>query len=447
MDRARSIPLAPVLSPEPLPTAAWRRFLFRFGVLFLALVLSVRLIGLIPWTGWLNRQVYAAWRAIVPWVGREILHLDKPVPLAASGSGDKLFDWLQVGTMLALALLGAAVWVWFDRRRRADALLGELTRIGLRYFLGAIMLSYGMSKILRQQMPEPGFHRWLQPYGESSPMGLVWTFMGHSWAYSAIAGGLEFLGGFLLFFRRTTALGALILVPVLANVLFLNLCFDIPVKLYSGLYLAFAIVLAAPSLRALVDVLWFHRTTTPPTPLRSWPTGRPARLLFVAKLSMILWLLWLIPTQSVWRWAERPVPAKSDLVGLYEVETFSRNGRELPPLLTDAQRWRRLAIDERNLLTVFYMNDTRRAFQLRAGPGFGKLTLQPFTAPSRPGGNRPPPAASITLDYTRTSPDRFLLAGKLDGADLSVTLRRADERKLLLPTRGFHWISEQPFNR
>ena len=38
-------------------------------------------------------------------------------------------------------------------------------------------------------------------------MGLLWTFMGHSPAYSAFTGAAEALAGALLLFRRTTLLG------------------------------------------------------------------------------------------------------------------------------------------------------------------------------------------------------------------------------------------------
>ena len=57
------------------------------------------------------------------------------------------------------------------------------------------MFGPGMIKLLRQQMPEPSMARLLLPFGESSPMELLWVLMGQSWLYSAFAGAAEFLGG------------------------------------------------------------------------------------------------------------------------------------------------------------------------------------------------------------------------------------------------------------
>jgi hypothetical protein len=42
-----------------------------------------------------------------------------------------------------------------------------------------------------------GGDRLLKPYGESSPMGLLWTFMGYSTGYNLFTGGAEALGGLL----------------------------------------------------------------------------------------------------------------------------------------------------------------------------------------------------------------------------------------------------------
>lgn len=38
------------------------------------------------------------------------------------------------------------------------------------------------------QFPTPTADKLMQPYGESSPMGILWTFMGSSTAYTIFAG-------------------------------------------------------------------------------------------------------------------------------------------------------------------------------------------------------------------------------------------------------------------
>lgn len=41
----------------------------------------------------------------------------------------------------------------------------------------------------------------------------------------------------------------------------------------------------------------------------------------------------------------------------------------------------------------------------------------------------------------------LVIEGLLDGTEQRLTLHRIDEQAMRLPSRGFHWINEQPYNR
>ncbi|HEY4230313.1 MAG TPA: hypothetical protein VGO79_09075 [Thermoanaerobaculia bacterium] len=43
--------------------------------------------------------------------------------------------------------------------------------------------------------------------------------------------------------------------------------------------------------------------------------------------------------------------------------------------------------------------------------------------------------------------DRLVLEGELDHHRSRLELRRLDDSKFLLVSRGFHWVQERPFNR
>jgi hypothetical protein len=434
--RARQAPMF-----APLPGGWWRRFGFRLIALYVGLFVAGTLADFIPVAGWAGRIYEGMWKNFVPWFARVVLQVSEPVVFKSSGSGDKLFDWVQAAAMLTVALIGALGWSVFDRARRWDGWARDVTHIAARYFLGAMMLSYGIAKILHLQMPGPDFPRLLEPYGESSPMGLAWTFVGLSWAYSAFAGGLEFLGGALLFFRRTTALGALLTAAVMTNVLMMNLCFDIPVKLFSAQLLFLALLLAAPKASRLCDVLVWHRTSPPEADVdlvRRWPTGRAGRLFTVVKVLIVLLIFWGVAGQRTWTWLNTPAPARSPLYGLYEVTSFKRDGETRPPLLTDALRWRRVAINDRNLLWLVSMDDRGSYYRLKFSSNAGSFTLQAING-------RDQPLEPFT--FRQVAPDQLVLEGKFGGARLVVELRRADEIKLRLINRGFHWVSEVPFNK
>ena len=101
----------------------------------------------------------------------------------------------------------------------------------------------------------PTFGRLVEPLGEFSPMGLLWNFMGYSTPYIIFSGLAEVTGATLLLFRRTATLGAMASAAVLLNIVMLNFCYDVPVKLYSLNLLLMAIFLMAPDLPRLANLL------------------------------------------------------------------------------------------------------------------------------------------------------------------------------------------------
>ena len=162
-----------------------------------------------------------------------ILQLKKPVTVFTNGSGDTTFDYLFVLTIFLLSLIGAVVWTAIDRKRTSYKKLYFWLSLIVCYYLAFYMITYGLAKVFKSQFPFPGPARLLQPYGDSSPMGLAWTFMGYSKMYNLYTGGAEVLAGILLLFRKTRMLGSLVTVAVMSNIVAMNFSYDIPVKLFS----------------------------------------------------------------------------------------------------------------------------------------------------------------------------------------------------------------------
>ena len=54
---------------------------------------------------------------------------------------------------------------------------------------------------------------------------------------------------------------------------------------------------------------------------------------------------------------------------------------------------------------------------------------------------------SHAVHYVRSAPDHLTLEGKVGAIAMSVQLEKLDVGKSLLMSRGFHWISEEPYNR
>lgn len=406
----------------------------RFGILYAGLFIAARVAGVMPGRSGLAGYYYRFKLRCVDWVAEHVLRLGGPTNHVSDWSGDQVYDWVLIATLLGVALAGALVWMGLDRSRRRERLAVEIIRIVMRYRLGATMLGYGIDKVLLVQMPRPSIDMLLRSYGESSPMGLLWTFMGQSWIYSAFTGGLEMVGGLLLLFRRTTTLGALIVAGVMLNVLMLNFGYDVPVKLYSTHYLVFAMALAAPDLRRLANLFVFNRATSPVTHTTAWPGARVSLIVKVLAISAILGQ---IPIRRTWIWIEWQKPTKSELYGLYEVEKFTLNGTERAPLTTDSLRWRRVGFDAGGLTTVVFMNDARKHFRF-AMEGPGRLVLASLGERSSRGD---------VLDFVRVGADAVTIRGALNNGAVVIELRRAADEKLLLREREFRWVTDRTLVR
>ena len=131
------------------------------------------------------------------------------------------------------------------------------------------MLSYGANKMWRAQFPAPRLTRLIEPYGQTQPADLMWTFMGMSRLYSVFGGLGEMLGAVLLMVPRMATLGALIPAAVMSNVLVLNLAYDVPRKIYSIHLIALCIFVMLPDLRRMLDFFVLNRQAqlTKPVPL------------------------------------------------------------------------------------------------------------------------------------------------------------------------------------
>ena len=150
--------------------------------------------------------------------------------------------------------------------------------------------------------------------------------MGFSQVYAGFAGLAEVLAGLLLLSRRTTSLGALMAVAVMANVAIMNSCFDVPVKLHSSMFLLMAVYLVVPELRRFADV-FIHNRRVEPVDLGAPVLGRRLRIArLVAKGGFLLSVVWFaggLLTAYLGRGGERPA-----LYGAWEVEHFEIGGAD-----------------------------------------------------------------------------------------------------------------------
>jgi uncharacterized membrane protein YphA (DoxX/SURF4 family) len=409
------------------------RWLFSYAVLYV-LPFPFDLLDMLRGNHWVFFQYVKLWKPVVVWTGKRLFGLD--ITVMPAGSGDTTFNYVQLLCYAVAATVAAALWTAADRRRTSYDRLYDWLRASVRLYLGYTMLSYGFAKIFKAQFPYPSADTLMEPFGDASPMGLLWTFMGASAAYNVFTGLGEAVGGLLLFSRRTTLLGSLVCIGVLANVVMLNMSYDVPVKLLSLHLLGFAVFLAAHDLERLLDM--FVRDRVPaPAQLRPLLTTRRWHWAAIAARSVLALVLVVAFARnsraSMARYGDL-APKPRDY-GVWSVDAESVDGVPRPPLATDGERWRSVVF-ERSWVTVQLMSNQLVSYSADFDEAKGLVT---FTAEAE--------ADNAVFRFVRTGPDRLELRGAVHGHQLELTLRRLPPKSSLLLSRGFHWINEVPFSR
>jgi hypothetical protein len=420
---------------EPVaPSSDWsfaQRVGFRFLVTYIVLYSGPFPIDALPFTGTVGAEVLKFWQAVVPRVGVHLLRLSRPVSLRASGSGDKLFDWVQIATMLLLAALVTVAWSLIDSRRRNYTKAFAWFQVYLRYWLGAVLLVYGFDKVVPNQFEPMNPVRLTEYFGEASPGGFAWSFLGFSVPYVVFCGLGETVAGLLLFWRRTATLGAFIGAAVMSNVFMLNMNYDIPVKQYSGHLLLMLCFLVACDHERLIDVFLRNGTAAPRPATPLFKSAGLARAGAAVAIAFVAWTVYsdLHRELGLLRTFGRLRP-QPPVYGIFEVEQVVKNGVVQLPLLTDSTRWRRMATSGRTA-SIRFVTDSVARYTLNVDSTRHRLTFA---------------AQRDTIKFRYAMPDsaHLVLHGRVKGDSVDVSFRRRDESSYLLVSRGFHLVNETP---
>jgi hypothetical protein len=373
-------------------------------------------------------------------VGDRILHVQ--VILQPTGSGDTMRAY--VGCLCAAIIAAAAALFWmvigfiahkWKPSWSGNAFLYGLVRVQVRFFLAEMLFGYGFAKVFPLQFSEPSSYRLNEQLGDMSPMGLLWTFMGFSTPYQMFTGAVEVVSGLLLTTRRTAFAGALLTMAAMGQVFVLNMCFDVPVKLYSFHYLVMALFLAAPELPRFTSAIVLGKAVAaiPFAPLLEKPWLD--RTALVLRTVLVLLMLWGQIHVGYQRWNEWHGGPQPPALGRWDVVSMQIDNRE--PSKGDPKAWVSLDFMNKSLLRLSGPTPPTVVYRIAWKPEAKNVTFTKFSAPEW--------SASFAYEFPR--PDALELRGSVDGKAIVATLKRAPEKHYELMTRGFHWIQELPYNR
>ena len=414
------------------PRSVAERFLDRFALIALGLYHLPLFLNNYPSLGgggFNDTGLAVSWGHVFTgpgmWVARHLFHLTGPMASGRNGdNGDVGEEFGRLLLAVVIGLVAAAVWTAWDRNRPRAGWVRETTRVMLRYSIALGLTSYAISKLLPMQFPPLSPFTLDQRVGELRPMALLWTFMEYSRPYAFFGGVMEMVVVLLLCFRRTATLGAIVCLAVMANVMAMNLAYDVPVKLYSTMTVVSAAVLALYDLPRLTAFFLTNRTAPP------------------AEGSFIHRRIGLIP-----RWVIKGLAVGSVMVssvaamrpaiegrssaapfdGPWEVTSFTRNGARLDST-GDLAQWRRLFIDQGSVL-IRSANDSLIGCG-RAPTGGSTMTLTCGRGHTG------------VLQLVRDG-NVLQLTGAFDGQPVRISARAMNPQDQRLVKGGFRWIYDR----
>ncbi|WP_299622278.1 hypothetical protein [uncultured Tenacibaculum sp.] len=408
---------------------------FRFFFTYFALFVLFMNNGAYPFYGYLGQFFNVFLYNFIPWVGKTILGITYEINTGPNGSGDTTYDYVLVFVMFSLAIITTVIWSLLDRNRSNYKKLYYWLTVALRFYVGLMLINYGLVKVIKLQFPYPSYNRLNQTYGESSPMGLAWTFLGFSKGYNLFMGLAEVAAVFLLF-RRTLTFGLIITLATAANVMAVNYFYDVPVKILSTHLVLMSIFLLAHNFEDLFKFFFLKK------PIHLREIEKPKLKNGLRKTLLVLKVLILFYAIPYSVFVTSQQGGESSLKGFYEVKEFQVNDSIFDvtdTLKYNTVKWKNMLIDSKRWLRVEKIDERRSWYSIELDEKESKLTLRDYNDTTE----------VYKLTYKEIDTANFVVKGtiKSDSIRIKFDLTKDYRKKFLLTNRGFHWINERPYNR
>lgn len=299
------------------------------------------------------------------------LHYRDPYDIARFGSG---LDWFG-NEIFGSKLQGYAIWVitllfstaiavvWtlienvFYKPAKNYDILNYWLRVIVRYRAGIGIIGFGFTKLLPTQMPYPSLGLLNTDFGDFTLQKIYWLSIGIVPWYQVFAGVVEILAGLLLFFRQTTALGAILLFGALGDIVYVNFAYDGGVHVYSSYFVLLSAFLLVQDIPRIYNLLIKEKYTLParyyyPSLHQTWQQlTRYGIKSTIIGVFLILFFYLSLVNLLFDPYKQPSVKGVTDLRGNYNVSEFRINNQEINYSPLDTIRWNWATFENWSTLT------------------------------------------------------------------------------------------------
>jgi len=331
--------------PDHFSKTSWKeheKILFRIAFIFF---IAISIPNSVEW----YKQVIQ-----IDWTS---LHYRDLYDIARFGSGINLFGNSLFGSSLlgyanwiitlVVATIGGLVWTWIVKAKKRDGANYDTwyywLRAIVRYRAAIGIIGFGFTKVLPVQMPYPSLGLLNTNFGDLTAQKIYWLSIGIVPWYQIFAGVVELAAGALLFFRRTTTLGAILLFGALGDIVYVNFAYDGGVHVYSSYFVLLAAFLLVPDIPKIYNLFIRERFTVPVhyyPPFTNWGNRARITIKAVTIFVFVVWLFYLQYINFLYDPYKQPsVAGVKELRGNYAVTEFRINNQIIPYSPLDSTRW------------------------------------------------------------------------------------------------------------
>jgi hypothetical protein len=366
---------------------------------------------------------------VAKWTAGTFFHAADSVILQPTGSGDTAYQYSMKFFWLLVALVVTTIWLLIDRKGKSFAKSNDLFRMSIRFLLVSVLFQYGFGKL--HQFSPIGDLELDSTWGDTSPMGVIWKMMASNPNYTAFVGLLEAAPGFLLMFRRSSALGGILAAGVMAHIWMLNMFFDVPVKLHSLHYLVMALYIASPLFGRLFNVLLLNK---PSEPILLIPPFQYKAVRYTSIfVGVAYWGYFSYVSVNGWRESiSKLSEVKPPLVATWQVKSCMQNGAELIGS-EEKYFWSKIVFFREGYATFYNNFQSTMNAEYEIDKTKKNLT---FTTESD---------KIYTMKYELEG-DNLTMSGDFTDGNTTIIARKTNPDRVIF-SKPFRWISEKPDHR
>lgn len=285
------------------------------------------------------------WKGITIWFGETVFGWEFNTSNLMNGFDSK-YDYSRFALIAVLSVIGTAIWVFIDTKINASYTqkLKVLLYTILRYHVALTLIIYGLSKVFMLQFGEMDLNRLEGMIGNHNGMSYLWTFMSYSEFYTMTSGWIEVIGGMFLLFRKTTFIGAFMLFIAMANVVLIDIGYDVRVKMFAIHLFLMTLLLLAYDYRRILRFFISNKATKPSEVPPLFTTKKSKRIGYVLKGVLLTYYIVSCSINFSNRLENQTTNRYPSLTSYHTVELFVKNGDTIP-LDTSNGAWKTISIN------------------------------------------------------------------------------------------------------